>query len=260
MNLEGLTEKWSNNPVKSRRVKFYENDFHEIVAKACSKCGSVKLLDEYVKHRKGLGGKRSECKVCVEKSDKEYRSATKEHGAEVDRKYREENKEHYKETERKYRELNKERYKELARNWRLKNPHRALLKTQRYRARKKSLPDTLTAVEYAKTLEYFENACALTGRKVDIEQEHAIPISIGHGGTTFANCYPMARGLNQSKNDSNLFEWFNENQERFNLEQWRFDRLIDWLASANAMSVEEYRAYVYECHANPNVIDADEAI
>jgi hypothetical protein len=101
---------------------------------------------------------------------------------------------------------------------------------------------------------YFGNACALTGRKYNIEKEHAIPQSIG-GGFTFENIYPLTKSLNVSKYNHNIFEWFEANRQRFELSQERFDKLIDWLASANAMTTEEYRDYVYWCHANPRSID-----
>lgn len=132
--------------------------------------------------------------------------------------------------------------------------NRSLIMQRRY-ARKRALPDDLTLEQYEETLSHFSYGCALTGQHNDIEQEHAIPLSIGHGGTTFGNCYPMASGLNQSKNNANIFEWFETNSQRFNLEQSRFDRLIEWLGKANGMTVEEYRDYVYWCHANPRSID-----
>ncbi|MFL6559227.1 MAG: hypothetical protein ACJ8MO_24300, partial [Bacillus sp. (in: firmicutes)] len=133
------------------------------------------------------------------------------------------------------------------------------IREHRRKARKKGLPDTLTVTEYSNTLVFFGNACALTGETENIEKEHAIPISIGHGGTTFENCYPMKSGLNQSKFNHNIFEWFEANRQRFELSQERFDNGIAWLASANAMSVEEYRSYVNWCHANPRTIDELEA-
>jgi hypothetical protein len=311
MNLEGLTEKWSNNPVKSKRVKFYENSVGEIVSKHCSECGEVKNISDYTNAKKGLGGKSGKCKYCVAKlrqskkdeytertrmwraNNKEryekyneenkerkkiknrlYYQENKERLKENSRIWREENKDYHAERYKKWREENKELYLMIMRTWRENNKehlseyrkeyvknNRSIvnLSNQRRRARINGLPDTLTDEQYANTLNYFNNACALTGETKDTEKEHALPISIGHGGTTFENCYPMSSGLNQSKGNKNIFEWFEANRQRFKFEQWRFDRLIEWLASANAMTVEEYRAYVYECHANPNEIINAEA-
>jgi hypothetical protein len=255
VNLDGLTKKLSNNPVKNRRVYYYENTDREIVAKVCTKCNEAKLLEDYAKHKSCLGKRKSVCKEC----GAEYREENRERKAETTHRWYEANKERDSENKRKWREENKEYCAETLRKWRQENPDRSVLLQHRRRARKSMLPDTLTNEEYAKTLEYFGNACALTGEMENLEKEHAIPLSIGHGGTTFGNCYPMANGLNQSKFNHNIFEWFEANRQRFNLEQERFDRLIEWLGKANGMTVEEYRDYVYECHANPNEIDVDVA-
>jgi predicted transposase YbfD/YdcC len=223
---------------KKRRKKtiWYENDEGEIIAKVCVKCGYAKLFEEFPKHNTGLGGREASCKSCK---------------AEATRNWYKDNRETALENDLKYNEMNKD----VRRKWQKANTERTSLAYQRRRARKAVLPDTLTIEDYAKTLEYFGNACALTGQKENIEQEHAIPISIGRGGTTFENCYPMHKRLNLSKFNHNIFEWFKVNRQRFELSQERFDNLIAYLASANAMTVEEYRDYVYWCHANPRSID-----
>jgi hypothetical protein len=174
-------------------------------------------------------------------------------------KWKEDNRKHVLETARIYRETNKDVVRERTRRWSRNNPERVLMNVHLRLARKKALPYTLTAEEYSKTLEHFGNSCALTGRNGGLEREHAIPLSIGHGGTTFENCYPLARELNRSKSNANIFEWFEANRQRFELSQERFDNLIAYLASANAMTVEEYRDHVYWCHANPRSINELEA-
>lgn len=242
MNLEGLTEKWSNNPIKSRRLRFYENPDGEVVAKMCSKCNEIKQVSEYSSDKRGFRGLRSDCKTCH---------------AWTKRKWQKEKADSIAERKRIWYENNQEGNAGRTRKWRNSNPEKASLIDQRRRARKKGLLDTLTDSQYAVTLDYFGNACALTGQKHSLEKEHAIPLSIGHGGTTFENCYPMANGLNQSKWQHNIFEWFEANRQRFNLSQERFDRLIEWLGKANGMTVEEYRDYVYWCHANPRNIDEE---
>jgi hypothetical protein len=262
VNLEGLTEKR-----RGKKSLWYENAEGKIVAKACTKCGEVKTLEDYTKDKKGLAGKAPNCKVC----QKEYNEANKDRS----RQHYADNREKYIETSLKWAKENPERSAQNNRIWQRNNPERVAihtrewtrnnsekntLKAQRYLARKASLPDTLTSEQYTITLEYFGNACALTGRIDSIEVEHALPISVGHGGTTFENCYPMATGLNQSKGNKNIFEWFEANRQRFNLEQERFDRLIEWLGKANGMTVEEYCEYVYECHANLNEINDAKAI
>jgi hypothetical protein len=275
VNLEGLTEKWSKNPIESKRVKFYENAVGDIVYKVCTKCCEVKSVDEFGKNKACLGGRNSACKNCkstsqrknyaadpekyAERSRKKY-AANTENYRERDRKRRENNPEYIRnwrrenpEYSRKYHEANRERKNEASRKWRIDNPERAVIQVQRRRARKSSLPDNFTPEQMASTFEYF-GGCALTGDTANVQWDHVIPIATGYGGTTYNNMIPLRADLNLTKHTANLFEWFNANRQRFNLEQERFDRLIEWLGKANGMTVEEYRAYVYECHANPNEI------
>jgi 5-methylcytosine-specific restriction endonuclease McrA len=122
------------------------------------------------------------------------------------------------------------------------------------RAIKELLLDTLTTSQVEIMLTKF-NGCALTGNQDSLHLDHVIPLSVGHGGTTFENIIPLSDTLNLSKNDGNLFEWFETNRQRFNLSQDKFNTLIDYLAELNEMTREEYREYVYWCHANPRTVE-----
>lgn len=314
MNLEGLTEKWTNNPVKKYKVKYFENENGEMVAKVCTNCGKPRSLGEFTKDKSKLGGRRSICKECInvghisyqrkisvgtfaglterktkygtlfyENEDGEItqKACTTCHsikevdefrlnknklggregicktcGSKKDKAWYTANKKHKAKVTAVWYEINKEKCSLRYARWARKNKERLAIKEQKRRARKKYLPDTLTYAEYTKTLTHFGNACALTGRTDNLEQEHAIPQSIG-GGFTFENIYPMTKSLNCSKFNYNIFEWFEANRQRFNLSQERFDRLIEWLGKANGMTVKEYRDYVYWCHANPRNINEE---
>jgi hypothetical protein len=89
VNLEGLTEKR-----RGKKSLWYENAEGEIVAKQCSKCGEIKTVYEYVKGSTGIGGRKSECKVCA----KNYR----EYNQERINQYREDNRELLSEYARKF--------------------------------------------------------------------------------------------------------------------------------------------------------------
>jgi hypothetical protein len=279
VNLEGLTEKH-----RGKKSLWYENSDGEVILKRCSICGGIKALSDYAKNKNCLGGVEAKCKSCdaernrnrykdspeksiarsrkwqkentdrVFETNKKYREENKGRIAEYNRKYRIDNKEFKAEIARKYYDKNRERIIENYRKWKSDNPKRVILKRQRRRARQKALLDDFTAIQMKSTFDDF-NGCALTGESGEIHWDHVIPISIGHGGTTYGNMVPLRPDLNLSKQNANIFEWFEANRQRFNLEQERFDRLIEWLGKANGMTVEEYRAYVYECHANPNEID-----
>lgn len=93
--------------------------------------------------------------------------------------------------------------------------------------------------------------CALTGDS-NYHLDHVIPLSSGCGGTTRGNVIPLRPDLNLSKSDSNLFVWFQSVQERFSLEERKFDQLVAYLAEANVMGISEYRDYVFSCFHTPN--------
>lgn len=256
---------------------YFENKAGEVVSKRCTKCEEIKQLDEYYTLKTGIGGRMASCKDCYAK----YREDNRERRREVGREYYRQNKEIVKERHRKYckrnrakvtsfcrkwrrenrdrdlenarkwREVNREYVKLWQREWAKKNPHKIAKYDQTRKARKLALPYTLTDEQYQKTLEYFNYSCALTGGSERIEMDHAIPLASGFGGTTFENCYPLSKSLNSSKNDKNIFEWFDLNKERLNIEQWRFDRLVEYLAGINSMSVSEYKKYYFGCFEKP---------
>jgi hypothetical protein len=260
-----LTEK------KNRKGTVYFEDNGEIISKACAKCNEVKTLDNYTKHKVGLGGRESACKDCKagyyteNKSDYVERYETnKEHLQELSRtyyqsnreilsehrrKYAAENREAISERQRAYYASNKERVAEMCRNWRRNNPEKDILISERRRARKKSLPDDFTESQMMEALDLF-GGCALTGEVSDLHWDHVIPLATGLGGTTFGNMIPLRSDLNLSKSDGNIFEWFERNNERFNLRQDKFDNLIDYLSRMNGMSVDDYRSFVYGCFEN----------
>ncbi|PFS24332.1 hypothetical protein COK46_01580 [Bacillus thuringiensis] len=264
-------------PRKRKKVTLEERviDGVLVVGKECTKCGEWKPLESgFSNKRKGIGGKYSICKECVRKKNSKYYEENKEKLRVQMHKYYEENKEkkivqmhkYYEENKEKklarnskYYEENREKIIAQKRKWREENKDKVAVHKQRYRARKKALPATWTVEQKEEMMEYFDRKCALTG-EVDITEEHAIPLSIGHGGTIHGNMWPLCSRLNSSKYNKNIFEWFEANRQRFELPQAKFDRLIKWLASANEMTVEEYRDYVYWCHANPNDVLESEAI
>jgi hypothetical protein len=262
-----------NNNRKSRK-KINLEERSGVLGKECTNCGDWVPLGGYFKHEGRLGGVRSQCKSCMKgRSNSEY-----------SKRYRKENKGYFKEKLRDWRNANKEKVREASRNRYLKNKPKILEQVRAYqkenreyltlkirewqskneellrlyvnnrRARVLLLPHTLTANQISEIIEYFDG-CSLTDETSDFHLDHVIPLATGHGGTTVANIIPLRSDLNLSKHTSNIFEWFEANRQRFELSQERFDNLIDYLASANAMTVEEYRDYVYWCHANPRSID-----
>jgi hypothetical protein len=191
----------------------------DLFYKRCLGCGKYHRIKFFSKKKGSPFGLYARCNVCQAKKIMEH---------------------YYKD---------KEKFRVYARNWQSKNKEKMKRNYHKRLARKRSLPDDLTANQLAFTLLEFENQCFITG-DTNTHLDHVIPLAVGHGGTTYGNMIPLRADLNQSKNDNNIFEWFEANRQRFDLSQERFDIGIAWLASANAMTIEEYRKHVYWCHEN----------
>jgi hypothetical protein len=240
---------------KRANCKLCERAYRKLNQERVKECGQKRKYTDKDKERRR---KWRELNIDrIKEYDKKYYQENKEQV----REYYEENKNRYLENSRKWREANKEydrnyyednseRKIEYIRSWRESNRDKVVLTTQLRRARKKELPSDFTHEQRKATLTYF-GGCALTSSTDDIHWDHIVPLAIGHCGTVNGNMIPLRSDLNISKNDRNLFEWYYSNKERYNLQQERFDKLIDWLASVNGMTTEEYEAYVYYCHDNP---------
>lgn len=281
---EELMEQGCTEKRNTRGTLYFENLTGEVVAKECSKCSKVIALEGFCKHKTSLGGRMSTCKACDCERTRKYREANPEKARESVRKYREDNSEKIRESVRKYYEANSEKVRKSVRNYREVNPEkmremdrkyrrnnlekkrervrnwqaanlvRCALNTQRRRARKATLPDTLTIKQQSVIASHFDGGCAVTGSS-DYHMDHVIPLACGHGGTIYRNMIPLRADLNTSKKDRNIFEWFEVNKERHSMEQTKFDTLIAYLAEVNEMSTKEYRAYVDWCFDNPRTID-----
>lgn len=246
------------------KKRIYE-ERNGILGKVCTKCDIWKSLNDYHKDGRQSSRIRSHCKECESIFRKKRYDKNSDLAREVAKRWREENKERYVEYYKNYSKQNRDILIEKNRLWREKNIEKQKaysrvyvrenidafrIRNIRRRARKAGLPDDLTDFQQQEILKTFNKSCALTGDK-NFNWDHVIPIATGHGGTTFGNMIPLKKELNFSKHTSNIFEWFESNRQRFDLSQDNFDNLIAFLASANAMNIEDYRDYVYWCHSNP---------
>jgi len=140
---------------------------------------------------------------------------------------------------------NKERISNYKSIWRRVNSDKVNISNQRRKARLRELPHDFTASEEKEMLNYFRNTCCLSGSKENIQLDHALPLSKG-GGTIKQNMIPLNATLNASKMDSNLFEWYENNKERFNLSDEKFYKTIKYLADMNDMDIDDYVDYYNE--------------
>lgn len=261
----------TKNQMKTDIVK---TEGGEVVAKRCGDCGELKVKADMSKDSNKKDGMASRCLECTAIKNSKYRKEKPEKFREAQRKWREENPEKVREWNRKWTEENPEKVREIQRKYREENrekkressrnsnrkryaedPTPFIVRAANRRAMKSALPDTLDyRTEYPETIKFFDGRCALTGDKSH-SLEHAVPLSVGHSGTTKENCYPLRKDLNSSKQDRNLFEWFEVHGERYGIDPIKFDRLVRWLAKNHGLTLPQYRAFVQWCHANPRTVE-----
>lgn len=151
------------------------------------------------------------CKNCYQKSRKTPEEKAKR--AEAERQRRAKNKEKYNQKERErskkrkdkkteynksYYQKNAESLRQYQREWQKAHPNQRDDYKRAYRSRKKSLPSTLTDLEWQRILESFHYLCAYCGSDGDLVKEHWLPASKG-GGYTAENIVPACTACNSSK-------------------------------------------------------------
>jgi len=213
-----------NNPDKYQRKSLRYYDLPQD-KRNCRLCGEIKHVDDFYKDNSRPRGYSYECKPCLA----EYRS-----------KIREEDYSAYIETRRKWAERNRDKLREQQRKYR---GNRRINEARR-RARKKSLPDTLTQEQAEMVFDNFGGKCAICESPAE-HLDHFIPLATGHGGTTYENSVPLCQRCNASKHARNPFEWAAGLAE---LERERFHRLVKYLAELNGIAAaEDYEAHVNHC-------------
>lgn len=253
---KGCTEVLSRNG----RVAFML--FGDFVAVECVKCEKYKKKNSFTIRETHFGGVQPRCKECLAQKQRISRKEKPDMYIEIRKRGREKSLEYSREKYKNNREQEIERVKrwrddnvDKVKQWRAENRDCFRLITQRRRAREKALPDDITTEQWYNVCAYFGNTCAISGDTDNIHADHVIPLASGWGGSTIGNMIPLRCDLNISKSATNIFEWFEINQERFNLSRVKFDSLIQYLAEANEMSPKEYRTYVDWCFDNPRTIE-----
>ena len=217
----------------------------EIPMKKYTTCGDNKSATEFHKHKGKKDGLRSACKECTNKSNARYREENKEKVQEINNKYRNSNRDKIRERNREYRERNREAciertkksikknadyYEEYRRNYYKENRERLLeearelqkthkyrkgrvVREQRRRALKRSLPNSYSIKDWEKCLEFFGNSCCYCGTEGKLQQDHFIPVS-KNGGYVPNNIVPSCPSCNASKNNKDFEDWY-KNTENF---------------------------------------------
>lgn len=167
-------------------------------------------------------------------------------------KYRKKHREKHLIYQRSYYKENKEIFSESNKRYVKENKEVIDAIRLRRRARKKNLPDELTADEMKWIMEKFDYCCALSGQRLEaLDLDHFIPLSIGRGGTIVGNIIPLSPSLNGSKQDSNPFEWIKREDIQRVVPIEKFNEVVRHLSELNNMTVDQYKEYVYFCFENP---------
>lgn len=246
--------------IKTNRFgTIYDEVDGEVLSKTCSTCKKMLPIDNYTKQSRGVGKTKPNCRQCCSAYAKTYYTENMDELLSYKKKWEDENKGKIKERLERTREKRLKRQREhyqgnrkvkisKTRAWQIANQPRVRANYNRRRARQMSLP---TDKDLSAVYEYNEGRCVFTDVSENVHMDHFIPLSIGHGGTVVGNLILLRGDLNISKNNSNPFEWFRENKERFSLCDEKFASVIQRLADINEMTTEDYKDYVYWCFDNP---------
>ncbi|MBA3874669.1 MAG: HNH endonuclease [Anaerolineae bacterium] len=142
---------------------------------------------------------------------KENRSSDLEATNKYNRDYRKRNPEIYRESGRKHYALHRDRVLAGIRDYARRNQPRIRMIRHRYKDRKESLPNTLTANQWLQVVEYFQNRCAYCGILTDLLTiEHVVPVSNPACiGTVAHNIIPACYTCNASKRHTEVLCWLN---------------------------------------------------
>jgi 5-methylcytosine-specific restriction endonuclease McrA len=188
--------------------------------KKCTKCHaeyprSREYFYKNAQHKDGLG---SNCKLCHNKITQQYHADNIEKANEQSRQYYRDNTAKEKARKRKYYLSNKAKVRAICRSWEERNPERsraihnawkrnnpdkANLKTQKRKARLRSLPATLTATDWENIKASYNYSCAYCGKawyEIDgvLHQDHVVPVKQG-GGFVAENIVPACKVCNSKK-------------------------------------------------------------
>lgn len=252
-----LTKKRSGREVPSFRfikseVSYKTVNGTDVEGKLCNKCITWKPLEGYGFRSIHLGKLSAVCMECEKRRYSERRLC--ENYKNTQSRYYTKHKSEILKKGRVWRENNKERMEICRDRWKRNNPYNRNLVNQRRRARVRGLPSQGQAAALGGNC----NECTLTGFS-NVDLDHFIAISTGHGGSYTANLIKLSAVINKSKSSNNPFNWFEANRQRFEIDESRWNALVTYLAEQNGITPAEFRSYVDWCYANPRTIDEIQA-
>lgn len=205
------------------------------ITKKCSKCGETKpaTKEYYYADKRAMDGLQSECKTCHKEANKQwhngdvdywkrYGQSHKEQKAEANKLYRAANAERIAKVVKKRHELKRDSDNDRIKRWAEKNKdylakyykqyfnnnkEKVIITQQRRRSRKRNLPATLTAEQWERIKEYFNNRCAYCGVETKLTQDHVVSVA-SNGGYEVNNIVPACHHCNCSKSSTDYNSWY----------------------------------------------------
>lgn len=177
--------------------------------KICIKCKIEKPATKefFPTNNSHKDGMENTCKECRAIAKRKWREDNMERVLEHQKNYRDTNKDKRIKIRNKYYTENIDILRKKGREWRKNNREYCNTSKHRYRARKRSLPHTLTVEQWNAVVDHFGGVCAYCGADEKLTQEHFIPVS-KNGEYTKNNILPACGSCNSSKCDHDFGDWY----------------------------------------------------
>ena len=230
-------------------VNFYKNKGCKYgLINDCKKCRKEQDKQRYkvnkdkiLEQKKQYYGNNKD-KIAEQK--KQYYEANKDEILEHNRQYRENNKDKIIKQQKQYRENNKDKIVERGKQYYKNNKDKIIEKHKQYyltpqgkvsmfngnnrrRLKEKNQGYGITPEQWLECMKYFNFKCAYSGETLKDNTrsiDHIKPLNQG-GEHEIWNTVPMDKGLNSSKNDKDMEEWYQE-QDFYSEE--RLQKIHEW--------------------------------
>jgi 5-methylcytosine-specific restriction endonuclease McrA len=172
--------------------------------KKCTKCPEVRCVGYYTKDKRLKSGLKSQCRICVNRQNKDWRENNGEHILEKHRAYNKANADKISQRDKLYRQGRKERTSMLARLRRAKGRDERLRKREENKMQKAPI---IAARRHRRKLQYYqENREKILLRRKEQRR---------HSGEILSKRWEAYYGRNRDYLNKQSMNWRKENPERW---------------------------------------------
>ena len=214
----------NKNKIVERCKQYRENNKDKIAerGKQYYKNNKDKIIEKHKQYYKGNRDKKLEQR-------KQYYKENIDKILKYHKQYYEENRDKKLEQYKQYRKENKDKIAEYKKQY-YESPQGQILRFNencRRRIKEQNQGNGITSEQWLECMTFFDWRCAYSGQALSKDTrslDHIKPLNQG-GKHEIWNVVPMDRGLNSSKNDKDLLEWY-KSQDFFSEE--RLQKIYDW--------------------------------